>query len=66
MDVALVQLSTRVPEPLARRFKSCAAGDGKTIQEILTKAIDEYLASRESGQARELAEAMAAGQGAQS
>jgi predicted nucleotidyltransferase len=39
----LVFLSARVPRETRKRFKSLAARNGLTVQELLRKLIDEYL-----------------------
>ena len=44
-EVRLVLLSARVPESLRKRFKMFCSATGKTEQEALTEAIEEYLKS---------------------
>ena len=42
-EVRLVLLSGRVPESLRKRFKMFCSATGKTEQEALKEAIEEYL-----------------------
>ena len=44
-EVRLVLLSARVPESLRKRFKMFCSATGKTEQQALTEAIEEYLKS---------------------
>ena len=44
-EARLVLLSGRVPESLRKRFKMFCSATGKTEQEALTEAIEEYLKS---------------------
>ena len=44
-EMRFVLLSGRVPESLRKRFKMFCSATGKTEQEALTEAIEEYLKS---------------------
>lgn len=54
-------VTVRLSESIQRRLKSTTALQGKTIQEVLEEAAKQYVAAHESGQARELAEALEGG-----
>lgn len=56
-----LQVAIRLPEEKARKLKSIAAMGGRSIQDILSGAVDDYLALHDSGQAREMREALAGG-----
>lgn len=57
-----VLISIRLPEELARRLKSAAALNGESMQDVLTRKVDEYLAE-DCTQARELAAAVSEARG---
>jgi hypothetical protein len=55
-----VQMTVRLPAELARKLKSVAALNGKTIQQTMIGFAESYVGGFESTQARELAEAIEA------
>lgn len=44
----LVSLATRVAEPLRRAVKARAALEGRSIQDLVAQALEEYLENHEA------------------